>query len=109
MENISYEEFKKTEIRIGTVREAEKIPETDKLLKLQVEFADGEIRQIVSGIAEYFSPEELIGKQFPFVYNLEPRIIRGEKSNGMILGMGGELGFVPLTPEREVPAGSKVG
>jgi len=109
MENISYEEFKKVEIKIGTIREAEKIPETDKLLKLQVEFVDGEIRQIVSGIAEYFSPEELIGKQFPFVYNLEPRIIRGEKSNGMIFGVGGSVGFVPLVPKSEVPSGSNVG
>ena len=127
MDKISFEEFKKADIRIGTVKTAEKIPDTDKLLKLQVEFGlkpsarraegspeDGlgeerEIRQIVSGIAEYYSPDELCGKQFPFVYNLEPRTIRGEESNGMILGVGGDVGFVTLTPIREVPPGSGVG
>ncbi len=109
MEKISFEEFKKIDIRIGTVRTAEKIPETDKLLKLQVEFGDGEIRQIVSGIAQYYSPNELIGKQFPFVYNLEPRTIRGEESNGMILGVSGDVGFVSLAPADEVPSGSGVG
>ena len=108
MEKISFEEFKKADIRIGTVKTAEKIPETDKLLKLQVEFGDGETRQIVSGIAEYCLPHELVGKQFPFVYNLERRVIRGEESNGMILGVGGEVGFVPLTPASEVPSGSEI-
>ena len=109
MEKISFNEFKKADIRIGTVKTAEKIPDTDKLLKLQVEFGDGEIRQIVSGIAEYYSPDELCDKQFPFVYNLEPRTIRGEESNGMILGVGGDVGFVALTSIREVPPGSGVG
>ena len=109
MDKISFDEFKKIDIRIGTVRTAEKIPDTDKLLKLQVEFNDGEIRQIVSGIAEYYSPEELHDKQFPFVYNLEPRTIRGEESNGMILGVSGDVEFVVLTPANEVPSGSGVG
>ena len=109
MEKISFNEFKKADIRIGTVKTAEKIPDTDKLLKLQVEFGDGEVRQIVSGIAEYYSLDELCDKQFPFVYNLEPRTIRGEESNGMILGVGGDVGFVTLTPIREVPPGSGVG
>ena len=109
MEKITFDEFKKTDIRIGTVKEAEKIPDTDKLLKLQVEFGEGEVRQIVSGIAEYYSPNELCDKQFPFVYNLEPRTIRGEESNGMILGVSGDVGFVTLTPTSEVSHGSGVG
>ena len=109
MEKITFEEFKKTDIRIGTIKTAEKIPDTDKLLKLQVEFGEGEMRQIVSGIAEYYSPDELCDKQFPFVYNLEPRTIRGEESNGMILGVGGDVGFVTLTPTSEVIPGSSVG
>ena len=109
MEKITFEEFEKINICVGTVKEAEKVPDTKKLLKLQVEFSDSEVRQIVSGIAEYYSPEELIGKQFPFVYNLEPRVICGKESNGMILGVGGEVGFVPLSPIKEVPSGSGVG
>ncbi len=109
MEKITFDEFKKIDIRIGTVKEVEKVPNTDKLLKLQVEFSDGEMRQIVSGIAEYYSPDELCDKQFPFVYNLEPRTIRGEESNGMILGVSGDVGFVTLTPTSEVYPGSGVG
>lgn len=109
-ERISYDEFKKMSIRIGTIRSAEKIENADKLLRLEVEFKDGEIRQIVSGIAAYFpDPNELVGKQSPFVYNLEPRVIRGYESNGMILGIGGEVGFVGLAPTKEVLPGSDVG
>ena len=108
MDKISFEEFKKIDIRVGEVKEVEKIPDTDKLLKLQVEFGNGEMRQIVSGIAQYYSPEDLIGRQFPFVYNLESRTIRGEESNGMILGVGGDTGFVVLIPAQEVPPGSQI-
>jgi methionyl-tRNA synthetase len=110
MDKISYDDFKKIEVRVGTIRTAEKIPDTDKLLRLTVEFGDGEIRQIVSGIAAYYpDPQELVGKQSPFVYNLEPRTIRGFESNGMIFGIGGEVGFVRLMPEKEVPPGSQAG
>jgi methionyl-tRNA synthetase len=105
MDTIHYDDFKKLDIRIGTVRSAEKIEDTDKLLRLEVEFKDGEIRQIVSGIAQYYAPEDMVGKQCPFVYNLEPRTIRGVESNGMILGIGGEVGFVALSPDKEVPSG----
>ncbi len=110
MDKINFDDFKKVDIRIGTIKKAEKIPDTDKLLKLEVEFGDEEIRQIVSGIAEYYpEPEELVGKQSPFVYNLEPRTIRGHESNGMILGAGSEeVGFVILSPSKDVPSGSKL-
>ncbi|MCK5027091.1 MAG: hypothetical protein KAS07_01595 [Candidatus Pacebacteria bacterium] len=108
MDKINFDDFKKVDIRIGTIKSAEKIPDTDKLLKLKVEFGDGEVRQIVSGIAEsYPDPQELVGKQSPFVYNLEPRTIRGYESNGMILGVAGEeFGFVTLAPSKDVPPGS---
>lgn len=108
METITFDDFKKLDIRIGTIRSAERVEDTDKLLRLEVEFADDDIRQIVSGIAEYYTPEDIIGKQCPFVYNLEPRTIRGVESNGMILGIGGEVGFVALSPDREVPEGSRL-
>lgn len=109
MDKISYDDFKKVEIRIGTIRNAERVEKSEKLLRLEVEFHDGEIRQIVSGIAKYYSPEEIVGKQCPFVYNLAPRMIMGLESNGMILGIGGEAGFVALAPSKEVPSGSTVG
>jgi methionine--tRNA ligase beta chain len=105
---ISFEEFKKLQVRIGLIVEAERVEGTDKLLKLQVDFGD-EKRQIVSGIAQFYAPEKLIGKQFPFVVNLEPRTIRGVESNGMILAISNGEKVVLLRPQKKVPAGSNVG
>jgi methionine--tRNA ligase beta chain len=108
---ISYDEFKKTEIRIGKVLSAERVPDTDKLLKLSVDVGEDEPRQIISGIAEYCEPESLVGKSFPFVTNLEPRMIRGFESNGMILGVSSknEGGFSLVSPLNDVPPGSSLG
>lgn len=88
---ISLEDFKKVDIVVGKILSAEKIPETDKLLKLSVDLGESTPRQIVSGIALYF-PDclELVGKKCMFVANLEPRIIRGIESDGMILAVSGE-------------------
>lgn len=110
---ISIEEFSKIEVKIGTVRSAERVPETDKLLKLMVDFnevsPEGEKspRQIISGIAAYVSePESLIGRQLTFVTNLEPRTIRGLESNGMLFAVGTDETFAFLAPDREVPPGT---
>ena len=84
----SYDDFKKLDMRIGTIISAERVPDTDKLLKLAVDLGEGEPRQIVAGIAEYAAPEDLVGKQCPFVANLEPRMIRGLESRGMLLAVG---------------------
>ena len=106
--SINFEDFKKVEIQIGTIRAAEKIPEGDKLLKLTVDFG-AETRQIMSGIAEFFpDPAVLVGRQAPFVTNLEPRVLRGHESQGMILATDGERGIVLLHPSEEVPPGSPV-
>ena len=106
--SINFEDFKKVEIKIGTIRAAEKIPEGDKLLKLVVDFG-AETRQIMSGIAEFFpDPAVLVGRQAPFVTNLEPRVLRGHESQGMILATDGERGIVLLNPSEEVPPGSPV-
>ena len=106
--SISIDDFKKVEIRIGTIRSAEKIPEGDKLLKLVVDFG-AETRQIMSGIAEFFpDPAVLVGRQAPFVVNLEPRVLRGHESQGMILATDGEHGIVLLHPTSSVPPGSPV-
>jgi len=105
---ITFEDFKKLQIRIGLIVEAERIEGTDKLLKLKVDFGD-ETRQIVSGIAEFYTPSGLIGKSFPFVVNLEPRMIRGVESQGMILAIGANGKVVLLKPQKKVPSGSNVG
>lgn len=88
---ITFDEFKKLEIRVGEILSAEKVPETDKLLKLSVAMGEESPRQIISGIAEYFpEPEKLIGKKVAFAANLEPRVIRGLESQGMILAAKNE-------------------
>jgi methionine--tRNA ligase beta chain len=104
---IPYEDFKKLDIRIGTIVSAEKIEGTDKLLKLEIDLG-GERRQLVAGIAEVFDPGQVIGKQIPVLLNLEPRSIRGIVSQGMILAADVDGNPALLHPDREVPPGSIV-
>lgn len=84
-QKINYDDFKKVEMKVGKILSAEQVEGSDKLLKLKVDFAEAEPRQIVSGIAKYFDPAILIGKKVVFVTNLEPRPLMGLLSNGMIL------------------------
>jgi len=85
---ITYDDFKKVQMKVGKILSVEKIDGSDKLLKLSVDFAEGEPRQIISGIATYFSDSSvLIGKKVAFVTNLEPRPLMGLLSNGMILAV----------------------
>ena len=106
---ISFEDFKKLEIKIGQILSAEKVPETDKLLRLSVDFGEEKPRQIISGISLYFPDcSVLIGKKCMFVANLEPRMIRGLESQGMILAVSGEDGaFSLLEPNNSIVAGSR--
>ena len=113
---ISYEDFKKMDIRIGTIREVEPVPETDKLLRCQVDFSEVDesgakkLRQIISGIHEFYpDPSVLLNKQVLYIVNLEPRQIKGQESNGMLMAVDGTDGRpVFLVPEVPVNAGSKV-
>tara|TARA_B100000745_G_scaffold300439_1_gene254403 strand:- start:2995 stop:3312 length:318 start_codon:yes stop_codon:yes gene_type:complete len=101
------DDFGKLEMSIGTVTSAELVPDTDKLVRLTVDFGEEEDRQIISGIRDRIEePEELVGKQFPFVTNLEPRTIRGFESNGMIL-VPNEGTFI--SPTTDVTPGTKIG
>jgi methionyl-tRNA synthetase len=104
---IQYEDFAKLEIRIGLVTAAELVPETDKLIKCTIDFGEFGTRTIVSGIAEWKKPEELIGKQLPYVVNLAPRMLRGVESQGMLLALSDEAGLALLLPERDVVKGTK--
>jgi methionyl-tRNA synthetase len=105
---ISFNEFAKLDIRIGTVLAAERVPETDKLIKCTVDFGDFGERTIVSGIAEWKTPEELVGRQLPYVVNLAPRMLKGIESQGMLLAASDENGVALLRPERIVPPGSRL-
>src|SRR3989344_8377069 len=104
---ITYDDFAKLDIRVGTIISAEKMEGANKLLILKVDVGEENPRQIIAGIAESFNPEELVNKQIPIIANLEPRMLRGHESHGMILAMGSEEGFVLLHPGREVKPGSK--
>ena len=97
------------DIRVSTVLEAEKVPKTKKLLKLTVD-TGLDRRVIVSGIAEHFTPEELIGRQVLVLINLAPRELKGIPSNGMILMAEDAAGRLRLLqPDEAVPAGAVVG
>lgn len=105
---ISYDDFAKLDIRIGTIVSVDIVEKADKLLKLQVDFGD-RTRQIISGIREFFTdPQVLVGKQCSFIINLEPRTIRGEESQGMILAAQDEAHLALLTPHRVLDPGTKV-
>jgi methionyl-tRNA synthetase len=105
---IAFEEFEKCDIRTGTVLKAEKVPNTDKLLKLEVDMGF-EKRTIVSGVAHCISPEELVNKQVIVLANLKPRKIKGIESKGMILYAENTEGkLVPVSPTTPLPNGSVV-
>lgn len=107
MDSITFEDFKKVEIRVGKILSCEKVENADKLLKLQVDFGEFQ-RQIVSGIAESFTPEELVGKKLPFIVNLEYRKFKGEESQGMLMAIDAEGKTVLLVPSEEVKEGTEV-
>lgn len=131
---ITFDEFKKAEIKIGTILSAEKVPDSDKLIKFMIDLGPGvaplaaaaeteldaadmvvvpepaqDIRQILSGIAEYYpDPSVLVGKQVPVLANLPTRTIRGFESQGMVLYAVGEGFLVTMEPSREIPPGTPV-
>ncbi|MCX6723984.1 MAG: methionine--tRNA ligase [Candidatus Staskawiczbacteria bacterium] len=126
MDIITFDEFKKVDIRIGKIISTERVEGSDKLLKLQVDFGE-EKRQVIAGIGKVYEPESLIGKECPFAFNLEPRSLKGLESQGMILcasaplstgpsdsgnpasaGSSGVARPVLLCPDKEIPPGSIV-
>ena len=105
----TFDEFEKMDIRTATVLEAERVPKTDKLLKLTIDTGIDR-RTIVSGIAEYYTPEQMLGRQICILANLQPRKIRGIESKGMILMArqpDGKMRFI--TPEETLDNGSEIG
>jgi len=104
---ISFEEFQKIELKVAKIIGAEKIEKSEKLLKLIVDLGD-EKRQLVAGIAKYYRPEDLIGKEIVVVANLEPKKLMGIESQGMLLAANVDGEPVILIPEKEVPPGTKV-
>jgi len=105
---IQYDDFQKMDIRVGTILEAERVPKTEKLMKLKIDTGIN-IRTVVSGIAEYFTPEEIIGKQVSILVNLQPRTLKNIESQGMILmasNSEGKLEFI--LPQNKTENGSVI-
>jgi methionyl-tRNA synthetase len=104
---ITIEHFAKVELKIGKVLDAQRVPKSDKLIKMQVD--TGEIRQIVAGIGKSYAPEDLIGKKITVVCNLKPAKLMGLESRGMLLAATDKEGRLSiLTPDREVSEGAIV-
>ncbi len=104
---ITYDDFAKLDIRIGLVVAAELVPDTDKLIKCTVDFGEFGTRTIVSGVAQWKQPEDLVGRQLPYIVNLAPRVIRGVESQGMLLALSDMEGLSLLIPERAVEKGTR--
>ena len=106
-ELINMSEFARVDVRIGKIVSAERIAGSKKLIKLDVDVGD-ETRQLVAGIAEEYTPEDLIGKLVPILANLKPAKLMGVESKGMILAVDVAGKPILLHPDQEVPAGSRV-
>jgi len=110
--NVDYDEFKKLDIRISLVKECEKVPKSRNLYNLKVDCGENELRQIITGISNYYEPHELIGRKIVVLTNLKPRMIMGLESRGMLLAadLEGEP-FLLKVDEREgkeVPPGALI-
>ena len=104
---ITIDDFRKVELKIATVKAAEPHPNADRLMVLKVDLG-GEERQICAGIRNHYAPDDLLGKQIVVVANLETAMLRGMESQGMLLAASDSGRVIILTPEKSVPAGSKV-
>lgn len=106
---INFEDFEKLDIRVGRIKACEKVKKADKLLKFTIDDGSGKDRTIVSGIAKFYTPEDLVGKDVCFIANLAPRTLKGIESQGMILSAENFDGNLSVTTiEREVKPGSEV-
>jgi methionyl-tRNA synthetase len=105
---IDINDFAKVELRVGEVRTAERIPKADKLLLITVDIGEEKPRQILAGIAQYYEPENLIGRKIVVVANLKPRKLRGYESQGMLRCLVGDEGKPVITTAEDVPNGARL-
>jgi methionine--tRNA ligase beta chain len=107
---ISIDDFKKIDIRVGKIISVEKVPNRDKLYRLQVDIGEEKSRQIITGLVPYYSVDELLGKYIIVLANLQPAHFAGEISDGMLLAAENEDGSkcVVLTIDKEIEVGTKI-
>ena len=106
-ETVSFEDFKKLDMRVAKILDVKEHPNADKLYVIQVEVG-GRTKQLVAGIRAQYSPEDLTGRNIVVVDNLEPVTIRGEESHGMLLAASDNGSPVILVPESDVPSGTRI-
>ena len=105
---MSYDHFAALDLRVGTVLTAQPVAKSDKLLHLEVDLGEARPRQVVAGIAKAYAPADLVGRQFLFVANLEPRKVFGVLSEAMVLAGHDDDGLAAFAPLRPLPPGAKV-
>lgn len=106
---ISIDQFAEIQLRVGTVKTAERVEGSAKLLKLHIDLGEETLRQVLAGIGKAYAPEALLGRQLVIVANLAPRMMMGFESNGMVLATGETAEeVVILSPEKEVKSGSLI-
>ena len=107
MDFVTFDEFKKMDLRVALILKAERVPATTKLLKLEVDLGT-EKRTMVAGIADTYAPEELVGKKLVVIANLKPAVIRGIESQAMLLAAEVDGKATIAFFDRDIPAGAKV-
>ena len=108
MDTIPYDHFAKIELRVAEVKEVLDHPNASKLYLLKIDVGGGEIRQIVAGLKPFLPPEKLLGKKIVIVANLEPAVLRGETSQGMLLAAQEGDHVTILVPDEDLPAGATI-
>lgn len=109
MDTITYEDFLKVELRVGTITKSERVPKSNKLLKLEVYFGEHGTRTILAGIGKVYDPDAIVGTKIVAVMNLAPRQMMGIESHGMLLAAHGEGDHLGLATVMGVPDGAQLG
>jgi len=105
---MSFEQFMEIDLRVATIRAAERVPNADKLLRLEVDLGEPELRQLVAGVAQVYETEALVGRQIIVVANLQPARIRGVESRGMLLAADLDGRPILASFDEEIPPGTRV-
>jgi len=105
---VTFEDFKKVEFKIATIKEVEEHPNADRLYVIKLDVGGESLKQVVAGVRAFYTKEQLIGKQVIVADNLQPAMLRGVESNGMILAAKDDVGFTVLTVDKQVKNGTLV-
>ena len=105
---VTYDEFKRLDARVGTITQVERVPRTEKLYRILVDLGPLGVRQTLSSLVGYYEPSDLMGRRIVFLYNLKPTKFSGEVSQGMLLAAEEENKLALLTTDREIPNGTRI-